>query len=145
MNLFREKRIKVDDIKISDLQPIKDEILLYLWEQALAGKTPVFFAAIPLRIIEPFDKEYDPRKHPIGKKSIKAIMEAWRNNKFRYAWVYPRNDKFILSDDYIVYYAALTGQPDFMPCFVLGKPENEAIKDVQGPLSIESIREYFGF
>ena len=145
MSLFREEKVKIEDLELSEYQPQKDEILIYLWEQALAGRTPVYFAAIPLKMIEPFDKEYDPRKHPIGNKAIEAIMEDWRNNKFQYTWVYPRDDKYILSDDYMVYYAALTGQPDFMPCLVLGKPENDAIKDIQGPLDIIAIRKYLGF
>ena len=140
MYIFHTEKVKVEDINLFDYQPKKDDILIYLWEQALAGKTPVYFAAIPLQMIEPFDKEYDPRKLPIGKKAIEAIMENWRNNKFQYAWVYPRDDKFILSDDYMAYYAALTGQPDFVPCLVLGKPENDAVKDVQGPIVHEEIR-----
>ena len=46
MNIFR-KEVKVEDVKLSNYQPKEDTILLYLWEQALAERTPVYFAAIP--------------------------------------------------------------------------------------------------
>ena len=139
MPLFR-KKLKVEDLKLSDFQPKKDDVLMYLLEQVLAGKIPVYFAAIPLSMIEPFDKEYDPRKHPVGKKVVETMIQAWQKNQFRTVWVYPKGDKFILSDDYCVYYAALAGQPDYVPCWIIGKTDHHDVKDMQGPIELEEIK-----
>jgi hypothetical protein len=139
MPLFR-KKVKVEDIHpMEGLKPLEDETLLYLWQQAIKGSIPVYFAAVPLELIEPYDKEYDPRKHPVGKKVIETMIQAWQKNQFQPVWVYPKGDKFILSDDYCVYYAALTGQPDYVPCWILGKTDHHDVKDMQGPIEPEEI------
>jgi hypothetical protein len=146
MGLFREpERIKTNKISkegLPGLQPLKDEVFLYLLEQALSGKLFVYFAAVPFNLIEPFDKEYNPKLHPIGAAAIKTTMDLWLNNQFTNCWVYPKNNKFILSDDYIPYFAAIEGQPDYLPCFVLGDPNIEGVVDIKGPLTVDSIKKH---
>jgi hypothetical protein len=140
------KTIKIKDIKtLPGLQPRKDEVFLYLLEEALLEKIQVYYAAVPLGLIKPFDETYDPRLHPIGAEAIKQTIELWTNGKFSYCWVYPKADKFILSDDYIVYFAAIEGQPDYLPCFILGNPHFEGVENIQGPISIETLKGYLGF
>lgn len=46
---------------------------------------------------------------------------------------------FIVSDDYIPLFAALTGLPDYVPCRVLGKPDSTLLRNVQGPIDPEEV------
>ena len=141
----RQETVKLSDIgTIEELTPARDEVLLYLWKQALDAKVPVYYAAVPMHLIQPFQKDYDPRKHPAGRAAIQAITDAWRKNEFQCVWLYPRGDKFILSDDYIIYFAALAGKPDFLPCWILGHPDHPEIKDIQGPISPDNVRKLLG-
>jgi hypothetical protein len=52
---------------------------------------------------------------------------------------------FVVPDDYIPYFAALTGLPDYVPCFILGQPEHDLIRDLQGPIDPISFRQLLGF
>jgi hypothetical protein len=133
--------VPVDKIKkTKEFEYLNDEILLYLWEQAIKGSIQVYFAAIPFSLIEPYDKEFDLRKHPVGIKVVNAIIEEWKKNQFKAVWVYPKGDKYILSDDYAIYYAAVAIKPDYLPCYILGKPIDERIKDVKGPIAPKEIK-----
>jgi hypothetical protein len=145
MSLFNFKKIPVKNLTVSpELNPKHDEILIYLWQQAITGAVPVYFAAVPFDLIEPFDKEYNPRKHPVGQQVIAAETEAWKRNQFRPVWVYPREGMYILSDDYMVYYAAVAVKPDFLPCLILGNLENDRIKNIQGPVDKAEIAGLIG-
>jgi hypothetical protein len=59
--------------------------------------------------------------------------------------VYPKEEHFILSDDYISYFTCIEGQPDYVACYVLGKPVHPDVRDVQGPLHPDCVRELLGF
>jgi hypothetical protein len=43
------------------------------------------------------------------------------------------------------YFAALTGLPDYVPCFVLAQPEHDLIRDLQGPIDPICFRQLLGF
>ena len=101
---------------------------------------PVYFAAIPLASIKPFSDLYDPRRHPIGQQAIASVLEQWKNQQFKNMVVYPRNDVFIMSDDYITYYACLQGRPDYVPCWVLGQCTSPDAHDIRGPVRKEDLR-----
>ena len=140
------KGVKVEDLHmLPELTPAPDKVFDYLLEQAIKGHLEVYYAAVPLKLVTPFDKEYDPRKHPVGQQAIDAFFQAWQKNDFQISWVYPKSEKFILSDDYIVYYAVLKGQPDYIPCYVLGGSKHPDLKDIQGPISTDDIRRLLGF
>lgn len=146
MGLFRT--VKVNQILnegLPGLQPLEDKVFQYLFGQAMTGDLQVFWAAIPMGLIIPFDKEYNPSLHPVGAAAIEEVTKEWQKGQFRYCWVYPQNKKFVLSDDYIIYFAALNGKPDYLPCFVMGDPHEDGVVDIQGPMSPESLREYAGF
>jgi len=127
-----------------ELRPKNDEVFLYLAERSLRGEEPVFFAAVPMEKIVPFDSEYDPEAHPVGREAVKAVMQSWEQGQVMAAWVYPRADKYVLSDDYIILAAARHGKPDYIPCYIVGRPLYEGVKDVQ-KLSPEAVREALGF
>jgi hypothetical protein len=104
----------------------------------------VYFAAIPPAHIRPFDPDYDPGRVPIGEAAITETMSRWRQGQFSKAWVYQKGDSFILSDDYIIWEAVKRGQPDFVPCWVIGKPTIPEVVDVQGPIRVQDIRQLLG-
>lgn len=117
------------------LQPSHDPTFVDRLEAAMRGRLEVYFAAIPPSLIEPFDAVYAPRDHPIGEAAVRQTIEEWQAGHFHTVLVYQEGDHFVLSDDYIFWEAAKEGRPDFLPCWVLGKPEHTGIVDVQGPLA----------
>ncbi len=110
----------------------------------MKARLPVYFAAVPLILCVPFDLDYRPDLHPIGRKAIEASRRASRQNNFHRLIVYPRRKWFAISDDYIHLFAALEGRPDYLPCFILGKPDNEMLRDVQGPIAAEDVPRILG-
>ena len=144
MGLFRKKQVDPKEVEgLTGLRPLKDEVFLHLCEEALVGRVLVYFAAVPFALIDPFDHKYEPSKRPVGAAAIEECMEAWIKGQMRYSWVCQRGNQFILSDDYIIYHAALRGQPEFLPCWVLGKPEHPDVRDVRGPIAPDKVSGLF--
>lgn len=137
---------KLQSASVADLRnhptltPPHDSIFSQLLQAALTGEIAVYFAAIPLRLIKPFSSTYDPRLHPLGKLAVAAVKEEWKNERFKNMIVYPQGDNFVMSDDYITYYASLEGQPDFVPCWIMGQVTSADVCDVQGPIRGEDLR-----
>ena len=137
----RIERVPVESIHSHpELTPPHDAVLTRLLESALKGDVPVYFAAIPLRLIKPFADFYDPRRHPVGRQAIAMIQERWRNQQFTNMLVYPRDDVFVMSDNYIAYYACLEGKPDYVACWIVGHCTSPDACDVQGPIRKEDLR-----
>lgn len=127
-----------------DLTPRTDNVLLGLIEQALDGRLGVYFGAVPVGRVVPFDLDYRPDRHPIGASAIDTSLEEWKLGNFRKLLVYPRGCWFILSDNYISLFAALRGNVEYLPCWILGKPETGLSKDVQGPIALADVPKIFG-
>ena len=135
------KKIRVDQIHLNpELTPPVDPILARLMQEAIEGRVPVYFAEVPLVLCVPYDPDYRPDLHPVGNAVIRQTMEDWQKQKFTNLLVYPRGVWFVVSDDYIQLFAALRGRPDCVPCWVLGKPENPFVENVQGPIRLEDVR-----
>jgi len=126
------------------LTPPKDAMFTYLFSKAAEGNLPVYFAAVPRSLVRPFFAEYDPRRHPIGRQAVDAKKKDWLAGKSSNMWVYPDGSTYVMSDDYITFFAAEEGQPDFLPCFILGETEDSRIKDIQGPIQVSDVRKAFG-
>lgn len=144
MGLFRDRDgVKLGEIEaLAGLKPLRDDVFLYLLEQALAGSLPVYFAAAPPALIDPFDAGYEPERHPVGVAAVDACVRAALRGDFQNMWVYPKGNRFALSDDYIPWAATKRGRPDFVPCLVLGEPKTPGIVDVQGPLALDLVRRF---
>ena len=69
-----------------ELTPPKDVILDYLLGCALEGQIHLYFAAIPLGMIEPFDASFDPRKHPLGRQWVDALLSQWQRGQMPNMW-----------------------------------------------------------
>lgn len=139
------RRVSVDELHLlPDLTPKDDEVFMRLLDDALKGRLPVYFAAIPLALCVPFDLDYRPDLHPIGKQAIQAAFERGPKGALPPLIVYPRGAWFVVSDDYISLFAALRGGPDFVPCWVVGKPDAEYARDIQGPIAVEELPKALG-
>lgn len=151
MDLFKKsetKRIAVSEIKgsVPGLEPAKDEVLLYLFDKVCSGELPVYFGAVPFELIVPFDKEYDPRKHPVGRAAVDQCSRDWLQGTMKYVCLYERGDRFILSDDYITFFAAVEGSPRLLPAWILGKPLSPRVEQLQGPIQYdEAVKVLFGY
>ena len=146
MGYFRRKA-RMDPNEISGLvglMPLFDPVFNHLLEGAAQGRVDVYFAAVPFDLIRPFDPDYDPSKHPVGEAAIVAVSDEWRRGHFPQLWLYEKGDHIVMSDDYIPWAAALRGKPDYVPGWILGKPLNPRLADVQGPLRLEDVRAAIG-
>jgi hypothetical protein len=140
------KRVKVSDIHLlPDFTPKHDERFSALLEGAVSGEVPVYFAAVPVAICVPFDLDYRPDLQPVGKQAIIQMIDDWGKGQFHNLSVYQRGKWFVVSDDYIQLFAALVGQPDYLPCWILGKPDSDLVRDVQGPMAPEDVPKLLGF
>jgi hypothetical protein len=104
----------------------------------------VYFATIPFALCVPFDLDYRPDKHAVGKQAIEATAQEWAAGKYSQMVVYQRGAWFVVADDYIPLFAALRGNPTYVPCWVLGKPDAEYTKDVQGPIAVKEVQKILG-
>jgi hypothetical protein len=138
-------RVATSDIHfLPDLTPKHDERLSELLLGAVSGDVPVYFAAVPLAICVPFDLDYRPDLHPVGAQAIREMAGDWSKGQFSRLFVYQRGKWFVVSDDYIPLFAALTGVPDYVPCWVLGKPDSDLLRDVQGPIAPNDVPKLLG-
>jgi len=143
--------VKRDDDKPSEihdlpgLTPKRDERLMQRLEEAVAGRVQVYFAAVPLGLCVPFDLDYRPDKHPVGEAAIHDAFEQAKAGSFPKMFAYQRGAWFVISDDYSPLFAAMAGLADYVPCWVLGKPDSELVKDIQGPIDLASVKSLLGF
>lgn len=141
----KTKRVKVSDLSIDPgLCPNDDPTFDRLFDQAMKGITPVYFGSVPLGLCIPADPDYRPDKHPAGAAAIEASYQEAVQGKLSSLIVYPRGIWFVVSDDYVPLFASLRGRPDYVPCWILGKPDNELVKDLQGPIALADWRKSFG-
>lgn len=137
--------VRPDQLTVNpDWKPPSDPVFRHLLEEATSGAIPVYFAAIPPARILRYQAAFRPELTKDGDKVVRAIMDEWRQGGFLPIWVYPKGDLFVASDDYFTLAAAERGEPDFLPCWVLGRPSDTIAKDVQGPITPEGVRKMLG-
>jgi hypothetical protein len=108
----------------NEFKPPHDEIFDMLFGLAMHGDLSVFFGAIPLQLIRPFSDEFKFASIPNGPEIITAIVDEALNGNLPRLWVYEKGEYFVMSDNYPGYEACIQGQPDFVPCWILGRPRN---------------------
>lgn len=141
----RQERIPIDSIQTDPVTaPLLDEIFMRLMEESLDGKLQVFFAAVPMDLLHPFDPAYDPEDIPGGAQAVEYIFQQARKGDFPHLIVYPSDDVYVVSDDYAKLAALRRGQPDFAACWVLGQPAVPGVKDIQGPIAKDQLKKVFG-
>lgn len=141
----KAKRLKPEDVSVGpSWRPNDDPTFDLLLGQAMKGITPVYFGAVPLALCIPADPDYRPDAHPIGAQAIEATFQEGARGNFSSLIVYPRGRWFVVADDYIPLFAYLRGSPDYVPCWILGKPDNELVKDLQGPIAPTDVPKALG-
>jgi hypothetical protein len=110
--------------------------------EAVDGRVPLYLAGVPLVLCVPFDLDYRPDLHPVGAAAIRTVMEDASLGAAMVA--YPRGKWFVIADDYIRLFAALRGHEDYVMCWILGESDNELLRDVQGPSTLEDVPKALG-
>jgi hypothetical protein len=123
----------------NQFKPPHDEIFDMLFGLAMHGDLSVFFGAIPLQLIRPFSDEFKFASIPNGPEIITAIVDEALNGNFPRLRVYEKGEYFVMSDNYPGYEACIQGQPDFVPCWILGRPRNSLVEQVQGPVDARRV------
>ena len=145
MNDGKLIQVDPDELKFDpELTPKHDETMVVLMAQAIGGDTPLYWAAVPLGLIVPFDLDYRPDLHPVGKQMIDMAFKEGSEGKLHNIIVYPKGIWFVSSDDYPYLFAAIRGLPDYVPCWILGKPDSAFVKDLQGPIALDEVPRAFG-
>jgi len=134
------KRVRVEGLQVDPALTPLDPTLQGLMQEAFEGRVPLYRAEVPLALCVPGDPDCRPDLHPAGIAAIRLTIENWRNKRFAYLLVYPRGVWFVVSDDYPQLFAYLSVQADYVPCWVLGKPDNPLVKNVQGPIRHDDVR-----
>jgi hypothetical protein len=62
-----------------------------------------------LSVFAPFDLDYRPDRHSVGEAAIREAFEQAKAGAFPKMFAYQRGAWFIISDDYIPLFAAITG------------------------------------
>lgn len=123
-----------------NLVPRADDRFMNLLGRAVAGDVPVYFAIVPRSLVRPFDATCKVAAHPAGEAAIKNVMSDWRANEFHYAWVYPHEGAYVLSNDYVIWAALEYGLAEYLPCWVLGFPAVNGTEGISGPLESSVVR-----
>lgn len=129
---------------IPELVPPHDPKFALLVEGALLANVDVYYAAVRPSDIVPFSSSFDPEAHPVGRRAVQDVINRWRNNEFAVIWLYDEGAHFITSDDYVVWAAVRRGQPDYVPAYLLGRPEGAPATDLQGPLTLQAVKKALG-
>lgn len=147
MSLFRRPPMmdRGEILALAGVQPLFDPVFSHLLEEALAGRVEVFRAVVPTVTIRPFDVDYDPTRHPAGQAAVEEVDFNWRQGRYSPVWLYQRGEVFVLSDDYTIWAAIQRGNPDSIPCLVLGRPVHPEATEIEGPLDRSALRTALGF
>jgi hypothetical protein len=140
------RRMRIDEIQVvPTLKAPDDPVFRSLYVRAVRGELPVYLGAVPPALVDAFDPSFHPEIHPAGRQAVDALCDGWRRTgKFRVCWVYPRNGRYVLADDYVTLAAVRRAKPEYMPCLLLGDPVLDGVVDAQGPLALELVRKHAG-
>jgi hypothetical protein len=142
-NIDSLKHIDINSLNVDPtLRPNYDSRFSVLYDKAMKKEIPIYFAPIPLSLCIPYDVDFRPDLHPIGKQVMAEKREQALSGQVALMYVYQRGFWFVVSDDYFTFFAALFGNPEFVPCYILGEPSHPLLDDVQGPFNPENLMPY---
>jgi len=132
------KKVKLSDIDIKFDQGkfnwIRDENMMNLLDKAHDGKILCRQAVIKFEAIQPHTN-YQPE---INKAYNKFFIKKAKEKDWLPLFVYPKGDKFIMSDDYNAYTLYKDYKFDKVPCVVIGEiTEMKNIIKVGEPFKLE--------
>ena len=100
-----------------------DQKMMNLMNQAMAGKIKMCEAAIKIEGLIPL-VNYKPK---ITQKQLEEHRQKIETYKCEYIYVYPQNDKFVISTDYELYYLYKELGFKILPCVVLGEAKGKYV------------------
>lgn len=112
----RRKTVPIDQIDPGPPLYPTDELFISLYQQYLLGTLEAEEAVIALEGIDPHS-DYRPIVHPDLLTEVEAAIDR---GEAPVITVYPRNDRFVMSDDYNVFFAYQALNMQDIPCVVLG-------------------------
>ncbi len=129
--------IKLSDIKIEfgGKNPPKDDIFLDLYKKAYKGEIPVYWGMISIEGINPYSN-YRPE---VSTEYIDNIHQKIKSGVLPFIYVYPKNEIYIMSDDYNLYYVYLFSGYKKIPCYILGEPGEKYVSDQIGPVKLPEL------
>ena len=139
------ENIELKDIHVhSQMAPKIDERFIELMHSALDGKTPIYFGWIPLSLCIPNDPDYRADCHPVISQNVDALVDRFLKKQLSRMIAYPRGSWFVIGDDYPPLFAYIKTKAEYVPCWIMGKPEGEDVQDLQGPIRLEDVPGIFG-
>ncbi len=114
----KRSSINIDDINIQfgGQHPPKDEELMSILKDAYQAKIKCRRAVVKLDLIQPFS-DFKPE---ISSKFRADFLKGYLNLKPPELFVYQKDNKFIMSDDYSSYYMYKEVQAETALCVILG-------------------------
>ncbi len=131
------KKVNISDIKVEfgNGNSPKDEVLIKLLVKGYKGEVDCYWALIDIKAIQPFS-DFRPN---ISGSFIDSTQQRVDGGDLPSIYVYPKGDKFIMSDDYNLYYLYLKWDFKKIPCFILGEPKGKHVSDKTGPIPLPKI------
>lgn len=101
----------------------QDNKFISLYKEVIQGNIPYFHALISKEFIKPFSSF-----HPsVTKEYEDYVFRTLAAGEVPSIHVYQEGNKFVLSDDYLLYqYYLQIGVTEF-PCFCMGEPTGEGV------------------
>ena len=116
------KKIKV---KFGGKHEPKDQDIMALFKKAYTGELLCHIAVIDVKGIQPFS-DFKPT---ISKQYRAYFDKQIQAEDYTKIYVYPKGNKFIMSDDYSAYYLYLEKSFKEIKCIVLGEPLGKYVLD----------------
>ena len=134
--LFKKENISTDVFA-----PPRDEVFSYLYSRVVVGLLPLYRADVPLNSIKLFSNNFSPHQTTAGRKCLNGMIREYKaGNFYPTIWLYPHQDVFILSDDYLCYFLLKELGADFHTCEIMGAFSAKGLSGVKGPAPIDYVR-----
>ena len=124
-----ESKIKFVDpktitVKFGGKHPPKDEMFIALFKKVIKGEIPYYWALVKKEAIKPFSDH----KPQISEELRKSYLEEIHKDKFPSVHIYEEDGKYVMSDDYGLYYLYLELGWSEIPSRIMGEPLPEATR-----------------
>lgn len=131
-------KIKLFDIKIKfgGKNLPKDKTFLELYKKAFKGEIQTYWGIVSIDGIKPFSS-YHPE---ISQDFIDRFHQKVNSGDLSSMYVYLQDDKYVMSDDYNLYYIYLYSGYKKIPCYILGEAEDKYISDKVGPIKLPELQ-----
>lgn len=114
--------------------------------KASRGEIPVFGAVIEtekVTLLRAYESHH-PENMSGGQEIVQSMMTAWQHGESIQPWLYVKDGKYIVADDYFWLALIEMGKPVSFSAQVLGEPLSNGLIEKVGPLGLSYIHNIFG-